>query len=222
MVLALLLDLLNDCISGLQDLFAVLDLVLNNVLLGSRDGPVEQRGDLAHLGGQVPVTRRQSHAVSLTTGGNGTHGDGQQQITNHGTEDHTLLGILLTEKSTVRLDNVKQLGDNSRDSAEEVGAGDTLHLMGESLDLDKGTTLLGPVKRNAHGIHFADLGEEDRSTCVCRDQGSIVGVEGAGVLVEVFVRGKLGGVDKDRDYDRVALLLSRFYYESENIGKGCE
>lgn len=95
--------------------------------------------------------------------------------------------------------------------------------MGESLYLDKGATLLGPVKRNADGVHFADLGEEDRSTCVCRDQGGIVGVEGAGVLIEVLVRGKLGGVDKDRDYDRVALLLSRFYCEwGIDRSKGCE
>lgn len=75
-----------------------------------------------------------------------------------------------------------------------------------SFDLHERPRLVFDVQYDPGWIHFFDAGEENGVDPDLTEE-VYVGFEGAGVFGEIFVRGKLGGVDEDAGYDFGALLF---------------
>ena len=114
------------------------------------------------------------------------------------------------------MNEVEELGHDRRDASEKVGSAGAFHLMTVPLDLDECALLQGDVLVYPRGIHVPDPRQENSRGCtdVARDcylllcQLFEIARKRAWISAQVFVRSKLGRVDKDGD-DRQIVFLER-------------
>ena len=112
-----------------------------------------------------------------------------------------MLGVLLAEVGQVRLDDVKELGDDGADAAEMLRSGLAAEVVGQFVDVNPGELGLG--------VHLLDRGDEEKVDAQVV-AGLSVGIECAWVGLKVFIGAKLGGVDEDADDGAGALSLGGF------------
>lgn len=151
---------------------------------GGRDGAFGRR--------EVSVARGQSEAIGLAAGGGTNDRQGQVEVADHLSEDCELLVVLFAEDRDVGCDLTEEFAAHGCDAAEKVGAKVCFEAEGCTGGFDFGG--------KAWGIHFSRRGGPYGADC---EGGELraVGVELAGVAVEVFVGGELLWVDEDRDDD---------------------
>ncbi|KAI3477902.1 hypothetical protein L1887_60209 [Cichorium endivia] len=118
-------------------------------VLARLERTIENGSDLPRVGGEVGVATAEGEVVGgVAAGGDdtevfGRRRMGKDEIRDESTQDDRLLDVLLSKVGAVGLDDVKELGDDGGDAAEEGGAAAAFHLMAEAFDLDKGADLIG-------------------------------------------------------------------------------
>ena len=116
-------------------------------------------------------------------------------------------GIVRQKKRETHLNDVEELGDDGRDSAEEARPAASLHAVLESLDLDKGASLFRDFGRDATLVDLLYWGQEDGRDAGCRERVEEVEVacEWPWVGGQVLVRSELRRVHEDGE-DRSGVL----------------
>lgn len=117
--------------------------------LPGEDGPRQHEGRLALLRAQVGVTRAFGQTVSLAHDGTADDGHVHVQVGHHALDDGELLGVLLPEKSAMRLHDVEELRDHRAHAAEVPRARGAAQRVGERFHDHEGV-----VGRGVHVVHF--------------------------------------------------------------------
>src|SRR6185437_7632336 len=102
---------------------------------------------------------------------------------------HQLYGIFLAEKSDVGLNDVKELGDDGRNSAKVAGARAAIELIAQAFNRDP--------RHHAARVHFTHGWHEKKINSFIFQQFAI-SFECPRILREVFVGAELCRVHKDR------------------------
>lgn len=163
--------------------------------LPGEDGPRQHEGRLALLRAQVGVTRAFGQTVSLAHDGTADDGHVHVQVGHHALDDGELLGVLLPEKSAMRLHDVEELRDHRAHAAEVPRARGAAQRVGERFHDHEGV-----VGRGVHVVHFRV--EDDVDAVALAD--ARIALEIARVGLVVLARSELDGVDEYRDDDAVA------------------
>ncbi len=147
---------------------------------------------------QVHIARRQRQAILGAIGFRPDDLRWQRKLAAHITHHHQLLVILLAEHGHLRLHARKQFQHDGGDTGEEAGtelALERIAQVGRRVDAEflglRVQVLLGRREQHVHAFLF---------------QFFHVGLEGARVLVEVFVGAELQAVDEDGRDHRIAML----------------
>ncbi len=163
---------------------------------GGEQGPGQGQRGPALLGGEEAVPAGERETVRVADGGHRDDVDAEVEVAHHAADQCQLLGVLLPEERRVRPGEVEELGDDGEHAVEVPGARGALQPLAHGA---RGDTDLGL----AAGVDLLDGGGEDRVGAGRRGDGEI-GVQGAGVAVEVGGLAELERVDEDGDHDLAA------------------
>ncbi len=147
---------------------------------------------------QVHVARGQGQAVFGAEGFGADDFGRHRELARHVTHDHQLLIILLAEHGHARLHAGEQLGHDRAHAAEEAGAEFAFQRIAERVGRLDAVFLRLRVQ--------VLLGRREQHVDAFLFQLVDVGLEGARILVEVFVRAELQAVHENGGDDRVAML----------------
>lgn len=164
---------------------------------------------------QIRIPRRQREQIDsipsmLPNRLDNPHPRRHTQVSHHPAHNQRLLNVFLPKVDPAREDRVEQLGHHRRHAPKERGARLSFHLRGERWSRNNIRPELFSV-RDTRGIELGCCGKEhgQRRAELGRGQQPHIRLECPWVSRQIFVRGKLGGVDVDRN-DGQVVLFERF------------
>src|SRR5215467_2250789 len=149
---------------------------------------MQQQRLLSLLWIQIGISRTHRQPIGFTHDGADDNLDWQIQIAHHAPDDRYLRGIFLPEESSVRLDDVKQLGNDGRDAAKVSGARTPIEFAAQ--------LLYGRPGHCIGWIHLLDRRRKEEVHALALEHLAVA-LERSRILGQVFIRPKLRGVYKD-------------------------